>query len=259
LRESSAQDPALTPSIIALLAWDDVAADVVEVLRQSGPRIAGQLIDTLLDPEQPFAVHRRIPRILAACPQQRVADGLLEALAHKRFEVRYQCGCALEAISQKNPSIRTSTDAVFDAVRREAAAGKKVWQSQHLLEQSDDPEISPFVDDVLRDRTNRSIEHVFRLLSLVLPKEPLRIAFRGLHAGDASLRGIALEYLESVLPADVRETLWPYLEDSRPEQRASRSHQEILDTLVRSHESIELDLAALRGTPRDIDSLRGFS
>jgi hypothetical protein len=232
--------------VIALLAWDEVAAEAAQVLRLSAPRIAGQLIDTLLHAEQPFAIHRRIPRILAACPTQRVADGLLEALSSKRFEVRYQCGCALEAITQKNLSIRLSTDAVFEAVRGEARAGKKVWQSHRLLDSSEDPEISPFVDNVLRDRTSRTMEHVFRLLSLALPKEPLRLAFRGLHAGDANLRGIALEYLESVLQPDVRESLWPYLEDSRSPHRPARSHQEILDTLVHSHESIEFDLAALR-------------
>jgi ATP/ADP translocase len=250
LREPEPLDAALVPSVIALLAWDDIVADVIHVLREASPRIPGQLIDTLLDADQPFAIHRRIPRILMSCPSQRVANGLLEALAHKRFEVRYQCGCALEAITQKEPAITANPDIVFEAVRREAMAGKKVWQSHQLLDQSDDAEISPFVDDVLRDRTNRTMEHVFRLLSLVLPKDPLRIAFRGLHAGDSKLRGIALEYLESVLPPAVREPLWPFVEDTRTQQRESRSNEEILATLVRSHESIELDLAALRQKSR---------
>jgi hypothetical protein len=42
---------------------------------------------------------------------------------------------------------------------------------------------------------------VFSLLSLVLPREPLQIAFRGLQSSDRQLRGTALEYLEGVLPA----------------------------------------------------------
>jgi hypothetical protein len=35
------------------------------------------------------------------------------------------------------------------------------------------------MDEAIRDRANRSLEHVFTLLALALPREPLRIAFRG--------------------------------------------------------------------------------
>jgi hypothetical protein len=109
-----------------------------------------------------------------------------------------------------------------------------------------DEDFSPFVDEVLRERASRTMEHVFRLFSFVLPRKPLQVAFRGLYAGDENLRGIALEYLESVLPPPVRNAMWPYLDDRRPPQRETRSHDEILATLLRSHESIEVRLAALR-------------
>jgi hypothetical protein len=246
LEERGPMDISLSPHLISLLAWDEMAPHVVPALRQAAPRITGQLIDSLLDPAQPFAVHRRMPRVLMACATQRAADGLLEGLNHRRFEVRYQCGVALGAITEKNRGILIPPEAVFQAVRTEATAGKKLWDSHQLLDRSEEAEGDSFVDDVLRSRTSRSMEHVFRLLALVLAREPLRIAFRGLHAGDEKLRGIALEYLESVLPPAVREPLWPYLEDKRPPQRDVRSQSEILDTLIRSHESIQLDLAALR-------------
>jgi hypothetical protein len=62
-------------------------------------------------------------------------------------------------------------------------------------------------------QASQSLGHVFTLLALVLPAEPLRVAFRGLHSDDQRLRGTALEYLESVLPRDVRDLLWRFLED----------------------------------------------
>jgi hypothetical protein len=105
------------------------------------------------------------------------------------------------------------------------------------------------VDGFLRDRAGRSLEHAFTLLSLVLPREPLQIAFRGLQAEDPMLRGTALEYLESVLPPALRELLWPYLESERqsqPAPRPSRDREQVLDDLLRSHRSIEIDLEALR-------------
>ena len=38
--------------------------------------------------------------------------------------------------------------------------------------------------------------HVFTLLAVVLPRQPLRIAYRALRSDDRRLRGTALEYLE---------------------------------------------------------------
>ena len=245
LREESPFDAVLTPHVIDLLAWDEVAPDAVAALRKVAPQIVGQLLDALLDPEEPFAARRRIPRVLAASPSQRAADGLLQGLADKRFEVRFQCAAALNALAGQNPEIQTDPEKVWESMRREISAGKKVWETRQLLDRPEE-HYGPAFAGLLRDRTSRTLEHLFRLLSLVLPKEPLQIAFRGLHTGDENLRGIALEYLESVLPSSIREPLWPYLEDRRPAERPARSPEEARDTLMRSYESIELDLAALK-------------
>ena len=80
-----------------------------------------------------------------------------------------------------------------------------------------------FVDEFVQDRASQSLAHVFTLLSLVLPAEPLRTAFRALHTNDQRLRGTALEYLEGVLPQDLRQRLWPFLEDKRIRGAAQRS------------------------------------
>ncbi len=245
LGEESPLDLALVPQVIVLLAWDEMAPDAVTVLRKVASRIEGQLVDVLLDPEQPFAIRRRIPRVLTASASQRAADGLLRGLDDKRFEVRFQCAGALSLITEQNPEIHIAPQTVLEDVKREVTAEKKVWETQRLLDHTEDPYGRAFVG-LVRDRTSRSLEHVFRLLSLVLPKEPLQIAFRGLQTGDENLRGIALEYLESVLPSSVREPLWPYLEDRRPAKRQRRSPEDTLATLIGSQKSIELKFAELR-------------
>jgi hypothetical protein len=130
-------------------------------------------------------------------------------------------------------------------VRREVAVGRSVWDSNRLLSQLDDRD-EYYADKLVRDRANRSLTHVFNLLTLVLPTEPMRIAFRGLHTEDVALRGTALEYLEGVLPTDIRQRLWPFLEDARPAASApARPRDEILADLLRSHESIVLNLEEL--------------
>lgn len=56
-----------------------------------------------------------------------------------------------------------------------------------------------------------------------------------------------LEYLESVLPARVREKLWLFLEPGEVQHDdRHRTPEEVLEELVQSRESIVLALAVLR-------------
>lgn len=239
-------DPLLVPQLIQLLAWDEVALEVIRSLRRMGTRITGQLIDALLDPEQDFAIRRRLPRILAANPTQRAADGLLEGLRDPRFEVRYQCGRALVHVVDSNSGIRVAAGKVLAVLEREVAVDRPVWESHRLLDQFEESGEEPlYLDQLVRNRASRSLEHVFTLLSLILPREPLQIAFRALHLDDPALRGTALEYLESVLPEPIRESLWPFLEAPRHAGATTRSRQEILADLLQSHQSIRISLQEL--------------
>jgi hypothetical protein len=237
---------ALIPHVIPLLAWDPVAEPAVRALRKVAEERVGELIDALLDPNQPFAVRRRLPRVFSVCVSQRAVDGLLLGLDDQRFEVRSQCGRSLAAILERNALVRIDRDGVFDVVRREVVVSRPVWESQRLLDRPEEDERS-FVDEFLKDRAGQSLAHVFTLLSLVLPTTPLQIAFRGLHTNDPALRGTALEYLEGVLPADIRDRLWPFVEGGSPQKGApSRPRQDIVADLLRSNESIQLNLEELR-------------
>ena len=108
-----------------------------------------------------------------------------------------------------------------------------------------------FVDEFVKDRASQSLAHVFTLLSLVLPPEPLQIAFRGLHTDDQNLRGTALEYLEGVLPpADPRAAVAVPRGQRARTRGAARPRDEILADLLRSNESIMLNLEELSAARR---------
>jgi HEAT repeat protein len=240
----------LVPHVIPLLAWDPVAEAAVAALRKVADERAGELADALLNPSQPFAVRRRVARALGSCTSQRGVDSLLLGLDDLRFEVRFQCGRSLGAIHDRRPAMRIDKDRVFEAVLREVAVGRPIWEGRRLLDRLDDEEHESFVDELVKGRASQSLAHVFTLLSLVLPAEPLQIAYRGLHTDDPNFRGTALEYLEGTLPPAIRDRLWPFLEDRRPPERPSRGRQEILDDLMRSHESIMLNLDELKRRSR---------
>jgi hypothetical protein len=235
-------DPRLVPHVIPLLAWDPVAEHATFALQKMAEEHVGQYVDALLDPNQDFAVRRRLARVFSVCVSQRAVDGLLIALDDLRFAVRCQAGRSLLAILDRNPLVRIDRDKVLDVVLKEVTVGKPVWEGRRLLDGFADQ--TP-IDAFVRDRAGESLAHVFTLLSLVLPREPIQIAFRGLHTGDAHLRGTALEYLDSVLPAQVRQRLWPFL-DEQPAQRRSRPREETIAALLRSNVSIMLNLEEMR-------------
>ena len=246
LRHEEGMPATLVPHVIPLLAWDPVSEDAIYALRKVSEERIGELIDALIDPNQPFAVRRRLARVFSVCVSQRAADGLILGLDDQRFEVRFQCGRSLAAIVAKNPRVRIHDQAIYDVVLREVAVGRPVWESHRLLDGMEDPEQPSFVDQFIKDRTSQGLAHVFTLLSLVQPAEPLQIAYRGLLTGDENLRGTALEYLEGTLPPAIRARLWPFLEDRRAPRRAARPRDEILRDLLRSHPSIQLKLEEVR-------------
>jgi len=248
--QTALRDGPLTPALVAhailLLGWDEVAPAALEALRRVAASVVGQLTDALVDPATEFTIRRRLPRVLAATTTPRAIEGLLAGLEDPRFEVRYQCGRALARIHDADPSRPIPGERTLAAVMREVKVDRSVWESQRLLDQSVEATDSPFVDHFLRERANRSLEHVFTLLSLTLPKQPLIIAFRGLHTRDEGLRGTALEYLEVVLPEAVRASLWPFLEEGRGPKHPPRPRAEILAALMESNASIEANLELLR-------------
>ena len=223
---------------ILLLADETLHADALSGLRSIAPSITGQLIDALLDPSTDFLTRRRIPRVLRSCPNQRAADGLVLGIADARFEVRYECGRALMGLTDSNPHLVISRGKVIEAIRREIEVEQRVLKHQTADEDDgtgeDDSHLP--LGMLIRDRADRSLEHVFTILSLQLEREPLRTALAALHHQDEKHRGTALEYLDTVLPSELRDIVWPYLGEATPLPSA-RSPQELLAGLT---------LAALR-------------
>jgi len=232
--------PALVPHAIALLASDSFADAVSPALRQVAEKNVAALADALLDRDHDQKIRRRVARVLSVCSGQAAADALLRALSDPRFRVRNQAARSLAAIQERNPLVRIDRDRIYDIVLEEAAVGRPVWEGRRMLENAAAEEPAPKspLDEFVRHRASQSLAHVFTLLSLVLPKEPLGLAFKSLHSADRQLRGTALEYLEGTLPAPIRHQLWPYLVDEPVRRKPVRD--EILADLLRSNCSITL-------------------
>jgi ATP/ADP translocase len=237
--------PDQVEGVIELLAWDAVAAEAIRALEALPPETTQVLLRHLLDPDEDFAIRRRLVSVLAAYRTPESFEGLFQALRDRRFEVRYRAGRVLSHLAEDVPGLAIDRERVFDVVLREMAVERTVWESRQLIDAPPD-DTSPMEIDLLRDRVSRSLEHLFTLLSLILPRSTLRLAFHALHTDDPYLRGTALEYLETVLPETVWRKLWPLLDAGEMPTRQPRASGEALRDLLRSQETISVALSEVR-------------
>jgi ATP:ADP antiporter, AAA family len=240
------RDPLMVPQVIELLGRDETARAAHDVLCRAADQIAGQLADRLADPAENEKVRRRIPRVLAASRSPLAWQGLFRQLRDERFEIRQRCARGLEKMLQEHPEYRPEPAAVFEIVGNELAASKKVFSKRSEAHAEDGDLV--LLDEVLRERGSHLMTHVAALLGLVLPPQSVRLAFRALHTDDAKLRGVALEYLDSVLPKGIREQLAAQIEGpvARPEKSGAHP-EEALSNLLDSSPSIIARLEDLRG------------
>lgn len=229
-------DIRLVPYLIPLLGHDAVAEDARMELRWLVPRIIGQITDAMLDPDLPALVRQRLPGVLEVCHNPRSVDGLLHGLVDQEFSVRYSCARALARMRARNPRLPIPEEVVLAAVRREVAADRETWESRILAPDTTLPLGAPGERGL--DRGTRSLEHVFTLLGLVLDPDALELALHAIAGTDRTLRGTALEYLENVLPEDVRIDLWRHIGVIRREPAPRRPPRAIVSDLKHAAERL---------------------
>ena len=210
--------------ILELLGRDDVARDAGVALAPLVPRIVGTILDVVLDSRRPASARRRAARLLGAVPSQRAASALELALDAEDLDVRYTCGRVLVSMREKGAELRFDPEAALARARRELETASEG-----------------------RARDARKLEHAFNVLSLTFPREAMQLAYGAVVAHDPFLRGVALEYLDAVLPPDLRAAMTPRLDSVTPQKPAApRPSARALDDLLQSKEAIRLNLDEIR-------------
>lgn len=211
LRPGDPLEPAFVPDVIHLLGRDDIARLAHQILTKHADRVTGQLLDCLRDKGARFEIRKRIPRILGACDNRLAWDGLLQQVSDDRFEIRYRCGRALENILTRHPEYKLEADVIFEIVTQELVASSDLLRKRLSSGVTNTGRLQ-LMDDVLRERATQTLAHICTLFALVLPPQSVRLAFRALRTDNDKLRGVALEYLESVLPRPLWEQLSAHFE-----------------------------------------------
>lgn len=191
-------DVRLAPFLIDLLEIDELVDDITTELHWLVPRCPGLLADALLDPDIALRARQRLPAVLEVSHSPRALLALELGLRDSEFNVRCGCARAVARMRARDPDIVFAEDRIYDLIRTEFAADAGRTAALVLRGFS------------LPNLTH-GVEHVFTLLSLVHDRDAINLCLRALYSSDSGLRGSALEYLDNVLPEDIRSELWGYL------------------------------------------------
>jgi len=217
----------VVPLLTKLMARDELFQKVVNLLKKFPNDSVPLLILMVQDSNTDFVLRRRIPEVLAYIGGPEADDALLGLLTDHRFEVRYRAAVGL--LARRKSGLPLSEQdwpmLVWHAVSLEVRKDRPLWELHRLLDRMDlhDDDLITLKVGV---RGELSLEHTFRLLSLVLDPEQIRAAYHGVIFDDPELKSFALEYLEMILPRSIKERLWFYIGDIS-EQRLKKQSRDI--------------------------------
>lgn len=215
-------DARVVAVVIPLLGHPTHGRAARRALSACASTVSGQLVDAILDPSQPEAVRRRLPDVLKSAGDSRAAQGLFAGLDAELPSVRQRCAAALHSLVREHPELTPRHDDVLLAAMRAV------------------------------ERPKSALREVFAVLALTLEEEPLGLALSALTSRDPTLRGTSFEYLDNVLPDELRKRLWPRLVElaksappARDPDKPPRSRRELVDDLTRSADALVIDRNAL--------------
>ncbi len=218
---SALLSPASLAHATPLLARADVVKEVRQAITHVARAYVGQLIDAMRDAQLPAAARAELPSLIAATRSKQGAGGLLACLDDAEFDVRYLAARALLEMRELDPELPIDKETVFQGVRRELAVEPERWKELVNTPAESLPGTAAM---------SRAATHLSALLALALPAEPVKTAIHGMWSDDPALRGVSLEYLENVLPPDIRERIWVLLQIELPEPATAsvkRSFEEL--------------------------------
>ena len=107
------------------------------------------------------------------------------------------------------PALAVDRTRMIALVERELSVPPQRWRGYRVIDRPDLEGPVPGRDSPGDHPATSSTSS--RLLSTIVGREPLEAAVRGIHSPHAGIRGLAVEYLDQVLPAAVLERLRPMM------------------------------------------------
>jgi len=210
VRLVGASDFIFVPALVLLLRNPWLKSGAREMLAEYGPEVLNTLDHYLGEREEDIFIRRQIPSTIARIPCWESAAILLDALDYPDGQIHFEVLAGLERLHERN-----GLD--FDSVLIEQQILKEGERQTYYaafcqrFREEGMPGGSSLLAAALREKTDRGIDRIFRLLGLILPLRDIAAARWSIESGRPS-RAKALEYLDNMLSAGLRRRIIPVLE-----------------------------------------------
>lgn len=227
--------PELTAFVTPILGHKTLGKDAEQALAALGGAITGILTDSLQDARLSRSARARVARLLGRIDSARAREGLFEGLASEAALVVLECARAIASQARAFPATPLEKERIFRAVAAVFDRRDRISGSIPPSAISDDSggNAGSATDD-LTSKLDPRVQVALALLAAVVDKESVDLAARALAAGDAALRGTALEFLENVLPEPAKSALLQTLAARPARSLTRRTQMELLQELQRS-------------------------
>ncbi len=207
------------PSLVQKLHTPVLREDAMAALAKYGPKIVGTLADYLGDKAEDLEIRKPVSSVLARIGNQDAADFLSWELAEAEGELAAEIIDGLDRIRTVNTEIRFPEEVVTSKIYREIAN-----YCQNLIASFDKKreEEKNEINQKWEKVQAHILENIFKLLGLIYPHEDIAKACQNLKAGTKDSVAYAIELLDTTLEREIRDIVFPLVEDLSLEERLKR-------------------------------------
>ena len=230
----------LVDRILERMAEPDLADAAIAALSEFGDRIVGTLRDYLTDASMPMDMRRQIPTVLQNIGTRAAQTVLSESVLDRDVVLRYHVITALNKLGQQHPERAIDRKLIESVLAAEIMGHYRSYQVLGTLGGRIDESGNPILDG-LRESMEKEAERVFRLMKLLYPQYDMHSAYVGLQSSDPVVHDNAVEFLDSVLPPEMRTLLIPLFDrDVSVNQRIAAANRLVGSALGDREEAVEV-------------------
>ena len=207
------------PGLIYKLHNPLTREDACTALEKYGEKIVGTLSDYLGDSDEDVGLRKEVASVLARIPIQDSADFLAWELAEDNEDIDPELIDALDRIRSGKPDIQVQEEIIKTKIFKEI---KKYYQ---ILIKFYDPKSKAKkvkISEQLSKNLAASLMNIFKLLGLIYSHEDIFRAYQNIRTATKDSVDYAVELLDNILPKEIRDVVFPLIEDLSPEERVKR-------------------------------------
>ena len=231
----------LIGDLLDRLAEPALNETIITALAAFGDGVAGTLRDYLTDESMRADVRREIPKVLEAIGSRAAQAVLVESVLDRDVVLRYHTISALNRLGQAHPNRQTDRKLIESVLAAEIMGHYRSYQVLGTLGGALQESAANPIEHGLTESMEKEAERIFRLLKILYPQYDMHSAYVSLQSSDPIVHDNAVEFMDSVLPPEVRQVIIPLFDrEVSVEMRIATADRLLGSSLGDREEAIEV-------------------